>query len=985
MWRLRVFGIFCGTFAVLGATVKPPVETFNRLPLRFEANMDRVGRGVKYIGKGPGYDVRLSATGISLRVGNAGPRTFMRFVGANRAAKIEGLDAQPTNANYYLGIDPSRWTTHATTWSKIQYHGLYPGTDLFFHEHDHALEYDFEVKPGGDPRAITLEFDWTSTLRVDAQGNLVLCAQTGEITWLKPVAYQGSGPSRRPIAAEFVVQAPNRASFAVADYDRSQTLVIDPVLGFSTFLGGNGNDYVRAIAVDSAGNIYITGGTSSTDLATSKSSYQSAFAGGSYVDLGDAFIAKLNPTASQILYITYFGGSNDDQGLGIAVDGSGSVYVTGPTGSLNFPVTQGAYQRTFGGSGGNHLPGCGDAFIAKFGPSGNLIYSTYLGGAADELGGSLAVDGSGNVYVAGTTLSANFPASASAPQKTFGGTANQFITGSGYPAYNTGDVFVAKLDPTGSTLLGATYLGGSGDEEPFALALDSSGNVYVAGATTSTNFPTTANAYQRTFGGHSDGTLQAINSLGDGFLAKYNSNLSSLLYSTYLGGNRDDSITSIFVDSTGSVYVGGATESTNFPVTTGAIQTTYRGPQALIGERSASTGDGFIARFNSTGSSLVFSTLLGGSDDDAVSGITVDSAGNIIVAGGTASADFPVTADALQKKLAGTVTQSISIGIGDAFVAKVDPAGAKLLYSSFLGGAAKDGALGIALDGAGNIYISGSTASSDFPVTTGVLQTTLNGQPSTTSDGFLAKITGLASVRGPLVTAVTNSGGYQTGAVAPGEIVTIFGTGLGPPQLSAAQLDSSGLRISNSNSGVQIFFDGIPAPVIYVSAFQASAVVPYEVAGHATTSVTVSYKGLVSPQFTVNVTTAVPGLFSSNSSGTGQGAILNQDGSLNSASNPAEEGSIVVLFGTGEGQTNPPGVDGQLALSVYPKPELSVAVFFDGTPAANVAYAGAAPTFVAGLLQVNAQLPPSIHAGAHQVVIKVGTVQSQAGLTVAVK
>jgi hypothetical protein len=371
-------------------------------------------------------------------------------------------------------------------------------------------------------------------------------------------------------------------------------------------------------------------------------------------------------------YPTNFGRRGIDVGRGIAVDSSGNAYVIGNTDSADFPTTRGAFQTALSGVQG--------VFVTKLNPTGSapLVYSTYLGGSKIDVGRGIAVDTLGNAYVTGYTFSTNFPATPGAFQTTFPG--------------GSISIFVTKLNPTGSVLMYSTYLGGSGEEEGLGIAVDSSGNVYATGYTTSTNFPTTPGAFQTTFGGGKDVFVTKINPTGS----------APLVYSTYLGGNGDDQGYGIAVDSSGNAYVTGYTFSTDFPTTPGGFQTTFPGGRINV----------FMTKLNPTGSAPLYSTYLGGSGDDAGRGITVDSSGNAYVTGNTTSIDFPTTPGAFQ------TTKSGCRFCSDVFVTKLNlTSSAPLIYSTYLGGSGNNHAFGIAVDSSGNAYVIGTTSSTNFPTT----------------------------------------------------------------------------------------------------------------------------------------------------------------------------------------------------------------------------------------------------------------------------
>ena len=627
----------------------------------------------------------------------------MNLVGANATPRVEGLGELPGKANYFIGNDPKKWRTNVPTYAKVNYRAVYRGVDLVYYGNQSQLEHDFVVAPGADPSVITMGIEGPDKLSVNAQGDLVLMMKDGEIRFQKPMIYQDLDGGRHEIAGGYKLHGKHQVGFEIAAYDRTKPLVIDPQLVYSTYLGGGSEDEGFGIALDSFGNAYVTGYTDSggqfgtPTFPTTSGAFQTALAG-----FYDAFVTKLNSAGSGLVYSTYLGGSDSmvgqgtagNIGLGIAVDSSGSAYVAGVTDSTDFPTTFGAFQTAnastagaafvtklnsagsglvystylrgsgvngiavdsagsayvTGGAGSNFpttpgafqtaLAGGGDAFVTKLNSSGSgLVYSTYLGGSSNDVGQGIAVDSSGNALVTGSTESTNFPTTSGAFQ-----TSN--ATTDPHCRHCT-DAFVTKLNSAGSGLVYSTYLGGSSRDVGQGIAVDSSGNAFVTGFTTSTNFPTTPGAFQ---------TVQAAFASVDAFVTKLNATGSGLVYSTYLGGGFTDRAFGIAVDSSGSAYVTGQTDSTDFPTTPGAFQTV---------QTAFPTLDAFVTRLNSAGSGLVYSTYLGGSDSDAGLGIAVDSSGSAYVTGLTRSTDFPTTSGAFQTTLGGSI---------NAFVAKLPEA-----------------------------------------------------------------------------------------------------------------------------------------------------------------------------------------------------------------------------------------------------------------------------------------------------------------------
>jgi hypothetical protein len=559
-------------------------QSYGQLPLSFQPNEGQTAPQVNYLSQGQGYTLFLTPSQAVLALnqgsgssnpgpagssaGSAGSSSGsaedvlkMQLVGANPAAQAVGQDPQPGVSNYLLGKDPSQWITNVPNYGKVEYQDLYPGINLVYYGNSQTqLEYDFDVAPGANPAAIQLAFQGTQGMSVDGQGNLVLHMAGGNVTEQTPVAYQEIGGVRQAVPVQYALEGNGQVGFQVGAYDPSQPLVIDPVLSYSTYLGGSGGTSIGlGIAVDSSGDAYITGTTTSSTFPTTAGAFQTTLAG-----TENAFVTELNPSGSALVYSTYVGGSSSDQGTGIAVDSSGDAYITGYSNSSNFPTTPGAFQTTSTTSGGSD-----DAFVTKLNAGGTaLVYSTYLGGSGgSNVGAGIAVDGAGNAYVTGVTNSTSFPTTAGAFQTTNAGAA---VGGK--------DAFVTKLNPSGSAPVYSTYLGGNGSIDGVnglrgGIALDSSGDAYITGSTSATKFPTTAGAIQTTGGGN----------VFDAFVTELNATGSAPVYSTYLGGSPPvgtlgDSGTGIAVDSAGNICVTGLTNS-GFPTTAGAFERDFLRPQ----------------------------------------------------------------------------------------------------------------------------------------------------------------------------------------------------------------------------------------------------------------------------------------------------------------------------------------------------------------------------------------------------------------------
>jgi uncharacterized protein (TIGR03437 family) len=898
---------------------------------------------------------------------------------------------------------------------------VYPGIHLVLGTDGEDLRYDFLVEPGADPTRIQVAFPDAEDLRLEAVGHLSLRFAGRELRQLPPRLFQEG----REISGRYILTGSKRVGFRPGPYDRRRRLLIDPVLSYSTFLGGFGIDEGRQIAVDAAGNMYVAGETVSDGFPTA-SAYQSRRAS----NFWDAFVSKLSPEG-RLIYSTYFGGPLNDAAMTLRVDGAGYAYLAGWTQSATgFPTTAGALQRNFGG-------GAQDGFVARFNPDGTLSWSTLLGGSGVEHIFRLALDSGNAVYVTGLVDSTDFPTTPGAYRRT--------LRGGDY------DAFVAKLAPAGNSLVYATLLGGRDSDAGFGLAVDAAGSAYVTGETYSTDFPTTS------------GALRIRPGRGfDGFLAKLNPAGAALVYSTLVGGGQNNRSLDVAVDAGGNAYLTGWTASPDLPTTPDAAQPSLAGGL-----------DAFVAKVNPAGTGLVWSTFLGGGSEDLGTRLAVDAEGHVYLTGSTASENFP-TVGPLQRSLGGG---------RDVFLTIYGPAG-NLVSSTFLGASGEDRNSELALDRRGNVFLTGGTDSSRFPITGSALRNSIGGG----FDAFVSRVDVSADVRalavappriefralsgttpapqtvrltttpgsppgwtveartdsggtwlsvspargsgagslevtansralalgrytgrvlisnlttggrqtvevelivippvGPITQAgVVNAASFQGGPLAPGLLVTIFGVGLGPEPLAGLRLTPSGL-VDSFVGGVRVLIDGLASPMVYAQARQVSAIVPFGVAGKSRADLYVEYEGYRTNIVSLPVTTAAPGLFTLNATGRGPGAVLHPDYSVNSATNPAPRGSVIILYGTGAGQTNPAGSDGKLAGEPLPRPVLPVTVRIGGL-AAEVLYAGSAPGLVEGVLQVNARVPAGVTPGsAVPVQISVGSFSSQEGVTVAVR
>lgn len=650
------------------------------------------------------------------------------FDGSNRVAP-RGLGELPFRSNYFLGHDPSKWRAGVKGYREVVYADLYDGIDLVFHTGGSGLKYEFIVRPGADPGTIRWSYAGVAGLEIQG-GALVARTGLGELRDAAPVAYQGEQEVRCRYSVESL-----SVGLHCGSWDPTKPLTVDPLL-YSTFLGGSTDTRGVALAVDASGNAYVTGYTLSTDFPTTPGAYRTSLSG---AGTWDAFVVKLNPSGTAPVYSTFLGGSGSDRGFAISVDGAGDAYVAGYTNSSDFPTTPGALRTTFGG-------GAMEAFVTKLNAAGNALqYSTYLGGSADDRAYGIALDASGDAFVTGRTKSPDFPITPGAFEPTFQNT----ICGPVLCAHG----FVSKLSSSGSTLAYSSYLGGRSSDRGLGIAVDASGAAYVGGYTNSSDFPVTAGALGTVFHAGACGSFTC----SEGFVTKVNPAGTALVYSTFLGGSKTDQVHEIAVDSGGAAYVTGETNSTDFPVTPGAYETTYRGS----GNHHA-----FVAKVASAGSSLVYATFLGGSNSDFGHGIALDASGDATVVGRTNSSDFPTTPGAVDTAFGGGATN-------DGFVSVLSGAGSQLLYSTFLGGNADDWGNAIALDASANAYVTGHTFSSNFPMTPGAFRTAFTGLV----EAFVAKLSPVllptVKITSPASGAVATTSATVTGVSSRATLVQV--------------------------------------------------------------------------------------------------------------------------------------------------------------------------------------------------------------------
>jgi len=692
---------------------------YGRLPLSFEPNRGQVSnRQVRYLAHGAGYSLYLTDRNAIIALRGSAHRSVvtLQFQHTAGAPRFQTSSPLPGRVNYFLGNNPKAWHTNIPTYARVSEQQLYAGVSAVYYGHAGRLEYDLVLQPGAHLPADALRIGGAGKLHLDRAGNLLL----GESVRLNaPSIYQLVGGIRRAVDGKYQLTGHNQLGFRLGQYDHRYPVVIDPVLVYSTYLGGSNSEFATAIAVDGSGDAYLAGYTASSDFPTcptKQPSQTDACASNSGTTLqttnkagtnGTAFVAKLNSAGSALIYSTYLGGGGGDVATAIAVDGSGDAYVAGFTHSTDFPTcptrqpaqtdacdpsnTTTTLQTT--------LTGGQNAFVAKLNPTGSaLLYSTYLGGSSVAAAYAIAVDSSGDAYVAGATNSPDFP---TCPTKQPSQTdACASSGGNTLQTTNKGNnALVAKLNSTGSALLYSTYLGGSGSGGDFAqaIAVDSSGDAYVAGYTASSDFPTCPTkqpSQTDACASNSGTTLQTTLTGGqNAFVAKLNPTGSALLYSTYLGGSQIDQANAIAVDGSGNAYVAGFTSSTDFPTcpTKQPSQTdacaSSSGTTLQTTNKAGTNRTPFVTELNSAGSALIYSTYLGGSSGgfgNEAYAIAVDSSGDAYVAGDTTSTDFPTcptrqpnqtdACDAGNTTTTLQTTNKTNNGNVTAFVAKLSPA-----------------------------------------------------------------------------------------------------------------------------------------------------------------------------------------------------------------------------------------------------------------------------------------------------------------------
>src|SRR5579864_6728207 len=750
-------------------------SNYNKLPLTFEANRGQTDPSVKFVSRGPGYRVFLTSDGmvLSLRANRTATgdaaihpskkaRLQLRLLGTSKNPSVVGEVPQAGRGNYFIGNDPGKWRRNVPTYNQVRYKNIYPGIDLLYYGNQRQLEYDFAIAPGAEPERIQFEVSGASDMHIDANGSLILTTGIGELHIQTPQVYQESKGQRIPVEGGYVVSDPTHVGFQVAKYDRNSALLIDPVLVYSTYLGGSSDDQVSGIAVDAAGSIYVAGSTDSMDFPLPTL--------GSLPDGNThAFIAKLDASGSNLVYADYLGGNSQDYGYALALDSANNIYVTGGTASSDFPVVN-PFQGTY--------PGGFDVFLSKISPDGSsLLYSTYFGGSGSNFPSSVAIDGVGEMVIAGYTSSTTFPV-ANAYQPTV--SANQ---GGAFGNYG----FLTKFTTDGLSLVYSTYLAGSSNvplncggtpcwSEPTSvikgMVLDTLGNAYVTGTTNTYNFPVTQGSYQTTDSTQGNGSV--------GFVSKF-SGSGNLQYSTYFydatGVVTDP--TAIAVDRSGSAYITGAAITFGtFPITS----TTICDP----GVYGFGCNYAFVTKFDATAATLLYSTFLGPNNNAVPQAIVLDGSNDAYILAYTGGGSFS-TVNGIENFSGGN----------DILLVEIDPAASTQPFATYLGGSGNDqpAPAGMVLDADGNFYIAGTTDSTDFPVTQHAFQSGLGGQ----TDGFILKIAPDSSAAVTFSPSSLQYASQMIGTSSQPQTAVVRNIGSAP--LSISSISTSGDFAETDNCG----------------------------------------------------------------------------------------------------------------------------------------------------------------------------------------
>ena len=600
-----------------------------------------------------------------------GHRILMKLKNSNsQNIETENVGNLSAKFHYFLGNNKAKHVSNINLYKEVVVKNVYDGIDIRYYFDKGFLRYDYIVHPGSDPSDIIFNIEGSDETFINKNNNLVFTTRFGQVEIAQLKVYQ---QNNKRVDAKYISLKDGKWTFDLGDYDKSQDLIIDPLI-YSTYLGGSNYDYANDVEIDNNGNVYVVGSTVSTDYDITAGAYQTTYAGGN----NDIFITKLNSSGTSLIYSTYIGGStaSDDNGLAIALDANNNVIITGYTNSSDYPLTSGTFQTNTNPSG--------NIIITKLNGTGsNLMFSTYLGGTGLDVGKSIAVDATGNIFITGYTYASDFPVTTGVAQSSSGGSI---------------DAVIAKINSNASSLQYATYIGGSDEDYAFSIAVDGSGNAYITGETKSTDFPVTIGAMQQTYGG----------SLRDAFVTKINSSGTTLSYSTYLGGSDRDFGRAIAVNTAGNAFVTGYTYSSDFYTSSTAVQPVFGGGVMDI----------FVTKMNTLGSNIEYSTFLGGTSGDEAYSIVIDDDNNAYIVGNSISNNFPITSGAYQNS---------NMGATDVVLSKLNNTGSYLYYSTYLGGTQNEDGYAIARNNSGEIVIAGRTLSLNYPVTSNAYQSTHGG------------------------------------------------------------------------------------------------------------------------------------------------------------------------------------------------------------------------------------------------------------------
>ena len=778
------------------------IESYYALPLSFEENGSPADPSERFLARGPGYSLFLTPAQASLVLERrtaepsvAGFRPValtsdltrpvetssirLRLVGANASANMAGADPKPGRSNYFIGNDPAKWRTNVTQYGKVRMNQVYPGIDLVFYGNHQQLEYDFVVAPKADATAIRLQVDGAKHVRLTEGGDVEIESRSGMIRIRRPFLYQGTGAEKKPVAGSFEISRRGVISLSIGPYDRTQSLVIDPVLSYSEVLDSGGSANVTGVAVDANGNAYVTGNTCGPDFPTTPGNFttqHNPFGDVCY----DVIVLKFNPTASSLIFSDVIGGSEADTGTRLALDSQNNVYVTGATSSSDFPTTAGALVPSSSFPGGacminnfsSNTP-CFDGFAFELSADGSTLdYSTLLGGSQNTLGTDIKVDANGQAYVMGATNSADFKPTPSGLQTTFGGgtcSVQGTTTGQTRPCF---DAFLVVLSTDGTQAKYSTFFGGSDDDDAVAMAMGNPGDIYFVGGSSSSNLPFTTTIPP------SSGSAGSKVAYAAEINTAASPASSGLVYAIALQGSQTQGAAGITLDSLGNAYITGATSSSNFPVKN-ALQPTYQAASQTgctfanvsLSLLPAECGNAFVAGINPAGTSLLFSTFLGGTGPDGGAAIAYDPGSNSLwITGFTSSENFPTTPDAYYSNSTG------------AFLSNLSADGSQNIFTTLLNqNGFQSGGVAVTVDGSGGVYVVGldGNYNAAFPITPGVYPFNTSTTPAT----FLVKFSPGAQ---PIMQYSPNSIAFPSIAIggSSSQSVMVQNTGAAPMQIS---------------------------------------------------------------------------------------------------------------------------------------------------------------------------------------------------------